>query len=312
MSRLVRLMVFVPALLATAVAALAQQPARFEDVVRNLRNPDQKIRISAVRLLRETGYAEAIVPLAAVVNDQVNAIQLEAIDAELSFFLVEPLSTKKHVALVVEVRTEGRAPAAFELGPACGVAQASARRARRRAAAGGRRRQQERSGRGDLHARRDWIGRSAEAVRGRRGQAAEGPRPLRCRRPGRRRARRRSPPGQVGRRRPAQGRERFERRRALRLDPRARRDPRRARDSGADRAAQLLRQGRRRLVGARRARAHRALVEPADVRSAARPTRTHTCAAPPSRASRAPGAPRRSSASSTTSIRTRRRWCAPP
>ena len=110
MLRLVRLMVFVPALFATAVAALAQQPARFEDVVRNLRNPDQKVRISAVRLLRETGTRKRIVPLAAAVNDQVNAIQLEAIDAELSFFLVEPLSTKKHVALVVEVRTEGRAP----------------------------------------------------------------------------------------------------------------------------------------------------------------------------------------------------------
>ena len=118
MSRFVRLMVFIPTLLVTAVvAAVAQQPARFEDVVRNLRNPDPKIRISAVRLLRETGYAEAIAPLAAVVNDQVNDIQLEAIDAELSFYLVEPVPTKKRVALVVEVRTDGRAPAAFELGP---------------------------------------------------------------------------------------------------------------------------------------------------------------------------------------------------
>jgi len=118
MSRLVRLTVFVPTLFVTAtVAAVAQQPARFEDVVRNLRNPDPKIRISAVRLLRETGYAEAIAPLAGVVNDQVNAIQLEAIDAELSFYLVEPVPSKKHVALVVEVRTPGRAPAAFELGP---------------------------------------------------------------------------------------------------------------------------------------------------------------------------------------------------
>jgi HEAT repeat protein len=118
MSRLVRLMVVVPALFVTAaVAAVAQQPARFEDVVRNLRNPDPKIRISAVRLLREVGYAEAISPLAAVINDPVNAIQLEAIDAELSFFLVEPVPTKKRVALVVEVRTEGRAPAAFEMGP---------------------------------------------------------------------------------------------------------------------------------------------------------------------------------------------------
>jgi HEAT repeat protein len=111
-------MVFIPTFLATvAVAAVAQQPARFEDVVRNLRNPDPKMRISAVRLLRETGYAEAITPLAAVVNDQVNDIQLEAIDAELSFYLVEPVPTRNRVALVVEVRTDGRAPAAFELGP---------------------------------------------------------------------------------------------------------------------------------------------------------------------------------------------------
>ena len=118
MPRFVRLMVLVPAVFVTAaVASIAQQPAKFEDVVRNLRNPDPKIRISAVRLLRETGYAEAITPLASVISDQVNEIQLEAIDAELSFFLVEPVPTKKHVALVVEVRTEGRAPAAFELGP---------------------------------------------------------------------------------------------------------------------------------------------------------------------------------------------------
>ena len=118
MPRFVRLMVLVPAVFVTAaVASIAQQPAKFEDVVRNLRNPDPKIRISAVRLLRETGYAEAITPLASVITDQVNEIQLEAIDAELSFFLVEPVPTKKRVALVVEVRTEGRAPAAFELGP---------------------------------------------------------------------------------------------------------------------------------------------------------------------------------------------------
>ena len=117
MPRLVRLMVVVPVLVLTAAAAaLAQQPARFEDVVRNLRNPDPKIRISAVRLLREAGYPEAIAPLAPVINDAVNEIQLEAIDAELSFFLVEPVPTKKRVALVVEVRTDGRAPAAFELG----------------------------------------------------------------------------------------------------------------------------------------------------------------------------------------------------
>jgi HEAT repeat protein len=116
MSRHVRLMLFVPALLSAAVIA-SSQPAKFEDVVRNLRNPDPKIRVSAVRLLREAGYREAIGPMAPLVNDPVNEIQLEAIDSELSFFLVEPIAAKKRVALVVEVRAEGRAPAAFDAGP---------------------------------------------------------------------------------------------------------------------------------------------------------------------------------------------------
>jgi len=104
--------------LLTSIAAPASaQPVKFEDVVRNLRNPDAKIRISAVRLLREAGYAEAIVPMAPLVADTINEIQLEAIDSELSFYLVEPVPARRKVALVLEVRSEGRAPAAFEAGP---------------------------------------------------------------------------------------------------------------------------------------------------------------------------------------------------
>ena len=105
-----------PAVIGLSAAASAQT-AKFEDVVRNLRNPDQKIRVSAVRLLREAGYAEAIVPMAPLVTDPIDAIQLEAIDAELAFFLIEPVPAKKRVALVVEVRTDGRAAAAFAAGP---------------------------------------------------------------------------------------------------------------------------------------------------------------------------------------------------
>jgi HEAT repeat protein len=116
MSRSVRLSVLVPAILAAAAVAFSQ-PAKFEDVVRNLRNPDPKIRVSAVRLLREAGYAEAIGPMAPLVNDPVNEIQLEAIASELVFFLVEPVPPKKRVAFVWEVRTEGRGPAAFAAGP---------------------------------------------------------------------------------------------------------------------------------------------------------------------------------------------------
>jgi HEAT repeat protein len=116
MSRFVRLTLLVPAILSAAAVAFSQ-PAKFEDVVRNLRNPDPKIRVSAVRLLREAGYTEAIGPMAPLVNDPVNEIQLEAIASELAFFLVEPVPAKKRVALLLEVRTEGKGPAAFAAGP---------------------------------------------------------------------------------------------------------------------------------------------------------------------------------------------------
>jgi len=63
--------------LATALIALATsvsaQQLRFDDVVRNLRNPDPKTRAAAVRLLREAKYPEAIVPLAALVLDPIRS-----------------------------------------------------------------------------------------------------------------------------------------------------------------------------------------------------------------------------------------------
>jgi HEAT repeat protein len=101
----------------TAVVPANAQPARFEDVVRNLRHPEPKVRLAAVRLLREAKYPEAIVPLAALVNDPLDPIQLEAIAAELSFFLVEDVPERRRLALLVEVRNRGGAPTAFDLGP---------------------------------------------------------------------------------------------------------------------------------------------------------------------------------------------------
>ena len=106
-----------PALLAVCPLAVHAQQIPFEDVVRNLRNPDPELRISAVRLLREAGYPEGIVPMAAVVNDPVNQIQLEVIDAQLGFFLVEEVPKKRKVAFLLEAGANGRAARAFEMGP---------------------------------------------------------------------------------------------------------------------------------------------------------------------------------------------------
>ena len=91
---------------------------QFEDVVRNLRNPDAKTRLSALRVLRDARYPEAIEPIAALVNDPVEAIQLEAIATELSFFLGRDVKTKKMVGFVVEKRNPVIAAAAFDAGPA--------------------------------------------------------------------------------------------------------------------------------------------------------------------------------------------------
>ena len=96
---------------------ISAQPARFDDVVRNLRHPEPDVRLAAIRLLREAKYPEAIVPLAPLVNDPVDQIQLEAIAAELSFFLVEDVPSRRRLGFLVEVRNRGGAPTAFDLGP---------------------------------------------------------------------------------------------------------------------------------------------------------------------------------------------------
>ena len=98
-------------------STLVAQQVRFDDVIRNLRNPDPKVRLASVQLLHESRYPEAIGPIAPLVNDPMDQIQLEAIWAELSFFLAHEVQSKKRVGFVVEVRNPGQAAAAFEMGP---------------------------------------------------------------------------------------------------------------------------------------------------------------------------------------------------
>ncbi len=104
------------ALLTIALPAAGQQ-LRFDDVVRNLRNPDPKLRMSAIHLLRDAKYPEAVAPIAPLVMDPVDDIQLEAIAAELSFFLDQDVRSKKMVGFVLEKRKSAIAQGAFELGP---------------------------------------------------------------------------------------------------------------------------------------------------------------------------------------------------
>jgi HEAT repeat protein len=86
-------------------------------VVQELGSPDPAARVRAVRLLRDAAYPEAAVPLAARLTDQDDEVKLEAVAAELNIFLLERVVTRKHVALVVEVRNRIAADEVFSKGP---------------------------------------------------------------------------------------------------------------------------------------------------------------------------------------------------
>lgn len=102
-------------LLASLLALGGAGQARFDDVIRHLRNPEPRARLNAVKVLREARHPEAIVPMAALVNDPLDPIQLEAIAAELSFFLIDDVPARRRLGFI-EVRNRGTAATAFELG----------------------------------------------------------------------------------------------------------------------------------------------------------------------------------------------------
>src|SRR5258706_9923001 len=61
----------------------------FEQAARDLASTDSGARLKATRMLKEAAYPEAAVPLAALVTDPVDDVQLEAIAAALNIFLTE-------------------------------------------------------------------------------------------------------------------------------------------------------------------------------------------------------------------------------
>jgi HEAT repeat protein len=112
--------------LCVALALCAGRPASavrmvdqvsFEQATADLASPDAATRLRAVKLLRTAAYPEAAVPLAALVTDSDDDVQLEAIAGELNIFLAAPVTGRKRLGLVVEVRSTGQAEPAFSAGP---------------------------------------------------------------------------------------------------------------------------------------------------------------------------------------------------
>lgn len=93
---------------------LAQQ-AQFQDVVRMLRHPNAEERMRSLKMLREAGYVEAAEPVAPLIADPVDDVQLAAIDAELSFFMADDGTRTRFGFMTSRPKSFGLA--SFEAGP---------------------------------------------------------------------------------------------------------------------------------------------------------------------------------------------------
>ncbi len=100
--------------LSASMAASQQLP--FDQVAARLKAPDPAARLSALGLLVESGYPEAAGPIAPLLNDPDDRVQRAATYAELSLLLGVPVKPTRHVGLVVEMRNDQPARAAFEAG----------------------------------------------------------------------------------------------------------------------------------------------------------------------------------------------------
>lgn len=84
-------------------------------VIAQLRDGKSGRRIDALRQLNEAGYGAAAEFVAPLVTDPDDNVQFAAIDAELTFFLVEPVGERRTLSLTGATRS--RAQEAFDAGP---------------------------------------------------------------------------------------------------------------------------------------------------------------------------------------------------
>ena len=90
------------------------QQYTFEEVAAGLEHRDASTRLRAIQILKDADYADAAAPIAALLQDPDDRVQLAAIDAERSLFTVRPVSRRKRVGFIVEVRSVAGGDAAAD------------------------------------------------------------------------------------------------------------------------------------------------------------------------------------------------------
>lgn len=93
-------------LLVSAVSwTVPAQQHSFDEVASGLKHPDAETRLRAIQILKDADYPEAAAPIAAVLGDADDRVQLAAIDAERSLFMSRAVPRRKMIGFVIEVRT---------------------------------------------------------------------------------------------------------------------------------------------------------------------------------------------------------------
>ena len=113
----VALCVVAPYIVSGFRPALLAQQYTFEEVASGLKHQDPATRLRAIQILKDADYAEAAVPIAALLEDEDDRVQLAAIDAERSLFTTRAVPRRKKIGFIVEVRSVagGDAAAAGQL-----------------------------------------------------------------------------------------------------------------------------------------------------------------------------------------------------
>lgn len=109
------------ALLAAAGEAGAQQWS-FEEVIANLKVGDPKVRMEALRLLRQAGYLEAAPAVAPLLSDPVPEIQHLAIETALALYLVDEAYVSEFGQAVVRQKGASLPLLAFAVGRGATIA----------------------------------------------------------------------------------------------------------------------------------------------------------------------------------------------
>ena len=102
---------------AIACRSVAAADVSFEHATRDLSSSDSSVRLHAAQLLKEPAYLEAAAPLATLVTDPQDDVQLEAIAAEENIFLAEKIVPRPRVGLIIEAMNKIDADSAFSAGP---------------------------------------------------------------------------------------------------------------------------------------------------------------------------------------------------